>query len=628
MKIMMITIPIRPTPSFFPPMGSLSIISYLERNGIPGVELYHIDGNRPSYEEALRHIVEAKPDVLGVSAVVSTSYAYTKRITLDVKKALPDCLVVVGGPMAASGELLLRRTGADLCGLGEGEKVFLNVVRRAETTRRPADFKDIRGLLLIDEKDRLINTGFEDPLDAAEVYEFDWKILEQATDINTYLPVIDDTPGMPERFQHDPRYAQDHRRGKRGATIDASKGCVARCTFCHRWDKGIRYFPVEVLERRIRHLVETYDVGYIFFGDENFGTNRKWLAEFLAMIAKFDLLWRVGGMRVNCVNPEQIAAMRDAGCVGILYGMETGSERILQVMEKKVKLQDNYNAMQWTLEAGVATVVQLVIGMPGESPETIAETTEFCKFAQTLNPDQNPNDISINYAQALPGTPLYEYALHKGLVPATLDSEEEYLLRVSDKEASDEARTLNFTAYPFLVCQTWRTWMTTEINYAYVKRFGIEHYRKIMLTDGKYLKKPQPDSGYFAPPKKLVDTSIATIAALEQGQTAVLGDELRMPSLWGLLKQRKFGLALICYPVLAHHIRHFFLLLVTFKSLQNQGLRRTLPLIREYLGHLGGRLLDRARTIKEYKSLRKIVVEDLGKVPSDSEEIVPLRRGR
>ena len=111
--------------------------------------------------------------------------------------------------------------------------------------------------------------------------------------------------------------------------------------------------------------------------------------------------------------------------------------------------------MRWTIEAGLATVVQLVIGMPGETSETIRETIEFCKYAMTLHPDQNPNDNSINYAQALPGTDLYEYGRHKGLIGTDLDGEEEYLLSISDRDAHDEFVTLNFTERPVLGFGLW-----------------------------------------------------------------------------------------------------------------------------------------------------------------------------
>ena len=134
MNVMLITTPIRPTPTNFPPIGSLSIISYLKRHGIDDVEFYNIDANRPSFEAALAHIVAHNPDVLGISSVVSTAYEYTLRISLAVKKALPDTLIVLGGNLAASAEVILRRTGVDICVLGEGERVFLDIVRRAEMT--------------------------------------------------------------------------------------------------------------------------------------------------------------------------------------------------------------------------------------------------------------------------------------------------------------------------------------------------------------------------------------------------------------------------------------------------------------------------------------------------------------
>ena len=106
MKVMLVTTPIRPLPTYFPPIGSLSIISYLRKHGIP-VDFYHIDALRPTYDEALQHIVAARPDVLGISSVVSTAYEYTKRLALDVKAALPETLIIVGGSLAASAEISL-----------------------------------------------------------------------------------------------------------------------------------------------------------------------------------------------------------------------------------------------------------------------------------------------------------------------------------------------------------------------------------------------------------------------------------------------------------------------------------------------------------------------------------------
>ena len=182
----------------------------------------------------------------------------------------------------------------------------------------------------------------------------------------------------------------------------------------------------------------------------------------------FDVLWLVGGMRVNRVDPEHLVMMKDAGCSTVYFGMETGSKKMLEIMEKKVKLQDNYNAMKWIVEAGLYTTVQLVVGMPGEDKSTIRETGEFVAFAAQLSKDRNPLEMSINYAQALPGTPLYEYGRKKGLIGTDTFSEEKYLLMISDHDAADVATNINFSDMPRVIQQTWRPYLIAIAGRSYI----------------------------------------------------------------------------------------------------------------------------------------------------------------
>lgn len=626
MKVMMITTPIRPIPTNFPPIGSLSMISYLNRNGVDDVEFYHIDGNRPDFNDAVGHIVESRPDVLGISSVVSTAYEYTKKIALAVKAQLPETLIVVGGNLAASAEILLRRAGVDLCAIGEGEKCFLDIIRRAETTHNPVDFSDIPGLAYLD-GETFQTTGFVTALDRSEIYEIDWKILEDATDMGIYLNEV--APGTEGwlKFMHDPRAHEPHRIGKQFAMVPAAKGCVAKCTFCHRFDKGIRYIPPDDFIRRLEILVEKHDVGFVIIADENFGTDKRWLAEFCERIKALGILWRVGGMRVNCVSPEILAQMHDAGCVAVLYGMETGSPRMLEIMEKKTKQKDNENAMKWTLEAGLTTVVQLVIGMPGESPDTIRETIEFTKWANSLSPGQSPNDLSINYAQSLPGTPLYEFARHRGMIGGGLNGEEEYLLRISDKDAHDEVTTLNFTDYPKLITEVWRPLITIETNYAYVRKFGIKHYLSVTLFNKDFFSWPTEDDGYFANPKRLVDTSVTTSTLNEEANVIALKEPGKAPPLFRLIKERRLGVAMICYPRTAYFFRHFLIFLVLFKNFTRNGAPYTCDIIKEYSGHQFKKLAAFGSSKTDHRSLRKIVNE-FGSLRDDSPEMAILRKGR
>lgn len=630
MRALIVTTPIRPRPTSTPPFGSLAILKFMHRNGYADTGFYHIDALRPDFDEAVRHIVSLRPQVLGISAVVSTAFDYTRRLANAVKAALPDCLIVVGGNLAASAEVLLRRSAVDLCVTGEGEECFLAIVKQAETTRTPLDFTAIPGLVLIGGNDELVNTGYPMQLPASQIFDIDWTDLGVACDLDIYI--YDPLREGDEEFwlTREPRAHEPHRRGQKVVTIRCSKGCVARCTFCHRFDRGIRYIPVDLLVERLSQLQKTHDVGFFAVGDENFGTDKRWLTEFCTKVKPLDMLWRVTGMRVNCVNPELIAMMRDAGCVTLMYGMETGSDKMLQVMEKKVKLQDNYNAMEWTVNAGLYTVVQLVLGMPGESRQTVDETIGFCKFAMTLSPTQNPNDLSINYAQALPGTPLYDFARARGMIRPGLDGEEGYLAQISDRDAHDETSTLNFTDQPILTARTWRPLITVEVNYAYVKKYGIEHYRSVLLNDTNFFKRKRKRAidGYFANPRQVVDRSLATDSLHEIKESMELDDEApRLPGLLQMVKSRNLGLALICYPVLAYRLRHLLPMMVLLKVGREAGPKAVVKLVAEWLGHQL-RFGKPAGLAIEYRSLRKVVDSAPELSALDSAAMVPLRKGR
>jgi len=622
MNVMMLTTPIRPTPACFPPIGSLSIINYLRKHDVE-VDFYHIDGLRPSYEAAVQHIVDARPDVIGISSVVSTAYAYTKQLVLDVKAALPDVLVIVGGSLAASAEVLLRRAKVDLCALGEGEKVMLNVIQRAKTTRDPADYADIPGLVLLNKEGELVNTGYEIQLSREEIYDFRWDDLEKASDISNYIyPAFVDGKAS-YWFEHDERTYEPHRLNKNATGIPGAKGCVAKCTFCHRWDKGIRYIPTELIHERVRELVENYNVGFFQILDENFGTDKKWLKSFCEVMNSFDVLWQVGGMRVNCIDPDRINMMKEAGCVAIVFGMETGSEKMLRVMDKKVKLQDNYNAMKWTIEADQSTTVQLVIGMPGETPSTIRETTRFTIYSNTLAEWQRPWDLSINFAQALPGTPLYEYARRVGLIDSTLEGEEAYLMKISDKDASDEDNTLNFTAYPYFIHRSWRQYIQLKTAVAYISKFGKDHYARLLLADARYFKREtSEETGYYNKPKQQVESALVTDTINDERQAAEAHTG-NLPSFWTLLRNRRLGLLLICYPEICGLFTWMLPMLWLLISIRKRGGITTLREVFRWLGRGAGKL----GTGPDH-SLRKVVFNEMATVPSDNIAMDPLRRGR
>ena len=277
MKVIICTTPIRPEPTSYPPLGSMALMQSLRASGYDPY-FYDIDGLRPTFEEVVAFFRERSPDVVGISAVVSTAYAYTKRLVLTIKEASPNTKIVVGGNLAASSEMLLRLCKVDVCGIGEGEWVFVNLVRYWSDHGESNDFSELRrikGIAYLDGSDQMVFTGYDIAIAPTEFLDPDYSILEQFSKIENFIT----DPLERYDFAQDPRSHEAHREGKKLATVVTAKGCVARCTFCHRWDRGYRHWPVDRIVEIIQHLVSQYNVGFIAFGDENFGSDRKnWMS--------------------------------------------------------------------------------------------------------------------------------------------------------------------------------------------------------------------------------------------------------------------------------------------------------------------------------------------------------------
>jgi radical SAM superfamily enzyme YgiQ (UPF0313 family) len=289
-------------------------------------------------------------------------------------------------------------------------------------------------------------------------------------------------------------------------------------------------------------------------------------------------------MRVKGVNPDIIKMMKDAGCRSIIYGMETGSEKMLQVMEKRVSLEDNYNAMRWTIEAGLYTAPQLVIGMPGECQETIKETAGFMSYVLTLDRSQDPKDVSINFAQALPGTPLYEYGRSVGLIGVKVEEEEQYLLSVSNRNAGDGTTTINFTHYPRLMLLSYPRIIRSIVNYRYMKKFGVDHYYKMIFQEDK------------------------------------------RPFMLHILKNKSISDIFYLYPALVYKLRDLLWIVKFMEIVKASGFTFAAGLLKEYLMYRMYKLRG-GKFFFEYISLRKTIDQN-SNAYAGIKEMEMLRKGR
>lgn len=456
MKIIISTIPIRPKPTSFPPVGSTTLIDTLMKAGYTP-KLYDIDGLRPNFEEVVDYFQREQPDILGISAVVSTAYGYVKKLTHAVKQASPKTKIVLGGCLAASGEILLRKCPIDICVVGEGEKVLMNLVKYYEQFHdfdpSRKEFKIIKGLAYIDSDKNFIFSGHEEQLRPEELPQPNYDLLAKFSNINNYI--FD--PLTPDLFGNDSRSYEKHRQGQKCCFVMTGKGCSNRCTFCHRWIKGYRNYPIENIVKTIKELKKKYNVGFFIIGDESFGANPSMIDEFIEAVKPLDILFFIQGIRVSvvCYYPEVIHKLKEAGCVQMCFGLETGSDKILTIMEKGINSEKNLKVAKLLLKEGMYTIHQFVIGMPGENDKTIKETIECIKLA-TQDMDSLPR-ISVNFFQALPGTPGYEFIREQGLVGNSLDDEEAYLLNISDINAASRFHYKNVSEECLSKVYLWST---------------------------------------------------------------------------------------------------------------------------------------------------------------------------
>ena len=342
----------------------------------------------------------------------------------------------------------------------------------------------------------------------------------------------------------------------------------------------------------IDYFIKKYNAGFVRILDENFGSSKKWLLEFIQEMKKRDLLWSVGGMRVSTITSELIEMMKDAGCSSIYYGMETGSAKMLEVMEKVTTIQQNKNAVKWMAENDMFTIVQLILGMPGETQETVSETMEFANYFVEQSPKTDPNALSINFAQALPGTSLYEVARAKRMIGQTLDDEEGYLLAISDRDARDGETTINFTDYPKIFLEKWRFDICNSVRNAYIKKWGENQYYETVLSSERYKgfkedknDKKSSDSGYFAEPARRHENSLglpdkqkielanmAVSDTIHDTKEEIEITNNKIPSLLCLIRKNSISSIANFYPRLFWYTRRFTLVYIFLNEMRKSGL--------------------------------------------------------
>jgi len=310
-------------------------------------------------------LLEKEPDIIGFSILNANRWGGIE-IAEIAKQLNPDVKIVFGGVASTFlwKHFLKHFPQIDFVVIGEGEYAFLDLVGLIEK----GNYKKLGNVkgIAFRKNGKIVRTKPADPI----------QNLDE-------LPI----PAQYFEYQH----------------VSFSRGCPWKCTFCGSpkfWGQKIRFHSPENF---VRHLEILHDKGVTFFyvSDDNFTINKNRVIEICKRILEKDLkiVW-VAISRVSYIDEDILYWMRKAGCTQISYGIESGSEKIRDLLNKKIKTEEIKNAFVLTHKYGIIARAYFIYGSPEESWETIQETIDLIHQIKPL--------ICVLYIlEIYPGAKLY-----------------------------------------------------------------------------------------------------------------------------------------------------------------------------------------------------------------------------
>jgi len=372
-----------------PPLGVGYLAAALEQHG-HRVKLIDAPSMGLESDQILPVVDEEMPDIVGISCL--TTYADAAyELARAIKRRFPHIRIAIGGPhVAAKYETILDACpDADAAFPGEAEHSFSDYVDRVSLNQA---FDDVPGVVFRDAANGIVFTG------PAPVVK----------DLDTLAP--------PARHIYDKRlYRSLPNQGRRwpAATFFTSRGCPwSRCMFCYqRTEYGHKYRrrKPECCVQEIRDLVVNHGYREIMFWDDNFCINEEWINRFCDLLdaEKLGIPWTVEG-HIRTIRPAMLERMAKSGCYNIFLGIESGNQKILDMIEKGYTVEQCWEVMKWIKEIGLESRAAFLLGFPTETPEMARETIE---FACSLAPDF-ANFVPFH---VWPGAPIEKFALENGV---------------------------------------------------------------------------------------------------------------------------------------------------------------------------------------------------------------------
>ncbi|MFZ5774270.1 MAG: B12-binding domain-containing radical SAM protein [Thermodesulfobacteriota bacterium] len=375
------------------PLGLAYISAALKHAGfkVSCLNLNHSD--RPESDQIRQAIEQHNISVFCVGGL-SPHFARIRSIIEAARAVRDDITVILGGGIISSApELIMEALCPDFGVIGEGEETIVELMRIIQDDGDVASvnglaFRDARGTTVLTQPRRLIDNIDSIPWPDYEGFGLDEYLAMQLPADEYHLYLFDNPRVMP---------------------MIASRSCPYRCTFCfHPLGNKYRQRSLDGFFAEFDYLVERYRVNIVSISDELFSQDIERTREFCDRVKPYGVKFLVQ-MRVDSVDAETLARLRESGCIAISYGLESASNTVLKSMKKQTTIDRIEKALDLTYRAGIGIQGNFIFGDKAETLETARETLGWWARHRKYQ-------INLTPLFCYPGTGAYRHALETGVI--------------------------------------------------------------------------------------------------------------------------------------------------------------------------------------------------------------------
>jgi radical SAM superfamily enzyme YgiQ (UPF0313 family) len=380
---------------FLPSYGLLNLESFLRQEGIETRLMYPLI-HREGFSSLAEKVAALKPRVVGIGGLFGDRHTIR-----DIIKSLGlfrgSFRIVVGGNVVTPiPEFMLEKLGADIAVVGEGELIFRDIVKKILADR---DFRDTKGIVFKD-GNRFESTGpgeYIADLDKLPAPSYEMMPMEYFIEAYKF-------------YRYSTRNSLFTPRTRLG-TVYTGRGCPFKCNFCYH-SAGVRLMSVPKVISEVTYLKDRFGINLLVFADDLAIINKKRAMDLCDGMIRHNVgLDYIVNAHFSCLDEEIVAALKTSGCVQVGLGLESGSQAVLDRIEKGVRVWQIRKGLDLLRKYGITWSGNIQIGQLDETMQDVRETVKlFYPYVDRLS------TVTVGITTPYPGTPLYYLGLRNGII--------------------------------------------------------------------------------------------------------------------------------------------------------------------------------------------------------------------